>query len=214
MLAEFVVKYPAISLELDLSPRRVDLIGENFDVVVRIGNLPDDASLAARRLAVFSVGLYASPDYLRRRGIPPEPEALREHDALHLLARNGEPSPWMLSRAEMHWQGTPPARVSANSPELLARLARSGAGITVLSDHFAEPYVRTGALVQVLADWSLPAFPVWAVFPGRRLMPTRTRVFLDAMQTEFTGSRCQQKEAQLDQGKRERGGTGRSQAAD
>ncbi|MEO6352769.1 MAG: LysR family transcriptional regulator [Oxalobacteraceae bacterium] len=214
MLAEFVVKYPAIALELDLSPRRVDLIGENFDVAVRMGELPDDASLAARRLAVFSVGLYASPDYLARRGIPSEPEALMEHDVLHLLARNGEPAPWLFSRDDMHWEGAPPGRVSANSPELLIRLACSGAGITMLSDHFAEPHVRSGALAQVLADWSLPAVPAWAVFPGRRLMPTRTRVFLDAMQAEFSGPRCQQKEAQLDQGKHVRRFTGPGQIGD
>lgn len=201
MLAEFIVKYPAISLELDLSPRRVDLIGENFDVAVRMGDLPDDASLAARRLAVFSAGLYASPDYLARRGVPPEPEALMEHDALCLLARNGEPAPWLLKREGMHWEGRPASRASANSPELLIRLARSGAGITMLSDHFAEPYVRSGELAQVLADWSLPAVSAWAVFPGRRLMPTRTRVFLDAMLAEFSGPRCQQRQAQIDQGK-------------
>ena len=214
LLAEFVARYPAISLELDLSPRRVDLIGENFDVAIRMGVLPDDASLAARRLAVFSVGLYASPGYLARRGIPPEPEALMEHDALHLLTRNGEPARWLLSRAEMHWEGTPPGRASANSPELLVRLARSGAGITMLSDHFAEPYVRSGELVQVLADWNLPAVPAWAVFPGRRLMPTRTRVFLDAMLAEFSGPRCQQKAAQIAQGKREPRRTGPKRAAE
>lgn len=196
MLAAFIAKYPAISLELDLSPRRVDLIGENFDVAIRTGDLPDDASLAARRLAVFSVGLYASPGYLAQHGVPPEPEALMEHDGLRLLARNGEPAPWRLSRDEMHWDGTPPGRATANSPELLLRLARSGAGITMLSDRHAEPYVQSGELIQVLADWSSPAVPVWAVFPGRRLMPTRTRVFLDAMQAEFSGPRCPQKEAQ------------------
>lgn len=204
LLAEFVAKYPAISLELDLSPRRVDLIGENFDVAIRIGDLPDDASLAARRLAVFSVGLYASPAYLQRRGLPPEPEALMEHDTLRLLARTGEPVPWVLRRAEAFWEGTPPGRATANSPEVLTRLARAGAGITMLSDHFAEPYVRSGELAQVLGDWSLPPVTAWAVFPGRRLMPARTRVFLDAMQAEFSGPRCEQKQAQLDDAKNER----------
>jgi DNA-binding transcriptional LysR family regulator len=206
LLAEFVAKYPAVSLEVDLSPRRVDLIGENFDLAIRMGDLPDDASLAARRVAVFSVGLYASPGYLARHGVPPEPEALMEHDALLLLKRNGEPAPWRLSRAESRWEGTPPGRATANSPELLLKFARAGAGITVLSDHFAEAHVRRGELVQVLADWNVPAVTAWAVFPGRRLMPTRTRVFLDAMQAEFSGPRCQQIEAQIDQGKRERGG--------
>jgi DNA-binding transcriptional LysR family regulator len=206
LLAEFIAAHPAISLELDLTPRRVDLIGENFDLALRMGDLPDDASLAARRLAVFSAGLYASPAYLQRRGVPPEPEALMEHDALRLLKRNGEPASWELSRGEAHWEGIPPGRATANSPELLIRLARSGAGITVVADHFAAPYVRSGELVPVLEDWTLPPAAAWAVFPGRRLMPARTRVFLDALQAEFSGPRCQEQEALAKQARRERGG--------
>jgi DNA-binding transcriptional LysR family regulator len=191
MLADFIEKYPAISLELDLTPRRVDLIGENFDLALRMGELDDDSSLAARRIATFSMGLYASPDYLRRRGMPSEPEALMEHDALRLLKRNGEPAVWRLSRGEAHWEGIPPGRATVNSPELLTRLARSGAGIAALNDHFAASYVRGGELRPVLQDWSLPSGPGWAVFPGRRLMPARTRVFLDAMEAEFSGPACQ-----------------------
>jgi DNA-binding transcriptional LysR family regulator len=191
MLAEFVANHPAIALELDLSPRRVDLIGENFDLALRMGDLPDDASLAARRLATFDFGLYASPAYLRRHGEPPEPEALMEHDALLMRARTGEPMPWLLSRGQAHWEGVPPLRASANSPELLMRLACHGAGITAASHPFADPHVRSGELVPVLDEWSLPSAPAWGVFPGRRLMPARTRVFLDAVQAEFSGPRCQ-----------------------
>src|SRR5690606_13223412 len=84
------------------------------------------------------------------------------------------------------WDGKPPGRAVANSPGLLLRLALSGAGIAILSDHYAEPHVASGELVQVLADWQLPSVPVWAVFPGRRLMPARTRVFLDALEAGFT----------------------------
>lgn len=204
LIAEFIAKYPAISLEVDISPRRVDLIGENFDLAIRMGDLSDDASLVARRLATLSVGMYASPGYLERRGVPSEPEALMEHDALHLLARNGEPAPWLLQRAEERWQGIPPGRATANSPALLINLALSGIGITILADHFAEPYVRSGELVQVLGDWDLPAVTAWAVFPGRRLMPARTRVFLDALEAKFSGAQCQQIAAQIEQTKRQR----------
>lgn len=203
LLAEFITAYPAISLEIDLSPRRVDLIGENFDVAIRMGPLPDDASLAARRLALFSAGLYAAPAYLTRRGVPADPEALMQHDALRLLGRNGEPASWVLVREDTRWEGTPPGRATINSPELLIQLARAGAGITAVSDHFAEPYVRSGELTQVLPDWSLPSAPAWAVFPGRRLMPARTRVFLDALQAEFSGPRCQAKEAEVEQTRRQ-----------
>jgi DNA-binding transcriptional LysR family regulator len=202
LLAEFVEKYPAITLEVDLSPRRVDLIGENFDVALRMGALPDDTSLAARRLAVFSHSLFASPRYLERHAAPPEPEALMEHDALHLLARDGKPASWMLHRGEERWEGTPPARAIANSPELLQRLARAGAGIAVLADHFVEPYVRANELVPVLSDWTLPTVTAWAVFPGRRLMPARTRVFLDALEAKFSGPECQAIEAKAREAKR------------
>ncbi|MCA1937063.1 MAG: LysR family transcriptional regulator, partial [Dechloromonas sp.] len=70
MLAAFVTLHPAVSLELDLSPRRVDLLGENFDLAIRMGSLPDDASLAARKLADFPGGLYAAPQYLAEHGEP------------------------------------------------------------------------------------------------------------------------------------------------
>lgn len=196
MLADFVARYPAISLDVDISPRRVDLIGENFDLAIRIGDLPDDASLAARRVAVFSTGLYASPDYLKRHGTPSEPEALMEHDALHLMGRNGEPVTWQLTRHGVEWQGRPPARAVANAPSLLLRLALSGAGIAILSDYYAEPHVPTGTLVPVLENWKLPSVTAWAVFPGRRLMPARTRVFLDALEEGFT-NRCPEAQARI-----------------
>lgn len=191
LLADFIARHPAITLEVDITPRRVDLIGENFDLAIRMGELADDASLAARRLAVLSVGLYASPAYIARQGVPSEPEALMEHEALHLLSRHGDPSPWVLSRGEMRWEGIPPGRATINSPELLMRLARAGAGIAAVPDHFAEPYVRSGELQPLLTDWHLPATVAWAVFPGRRLMPARTRALLDALERQFSGEACQ-----------------------
>lgn len=197
LLAGFVARFPAITLEIDLSPRRVDLIGENFDVAIRMGTLPDDASLAARQLAAFSAGLYASPDYLKRRGAPASPAALMQHDALLLLTRSGDPRPWTLSNGAQLWEGLPPARATANSPELLTRLARLGAGIAVVNDHFAVPDVNSGELVPVLADWSPPVEVAWAVFPGRRLMPARARVFIDALAEEFSGPKCQAAEARM-----------------
>lgn len=203
LLADFIARYPSISLELDLSARRVDLIGENFDVAIRMGNLPDDATLAARRLAVFSAGLYAAPSYLKKHGIPYEPEALMEHDSLRILTRSGEPALWSLTRAsagqsgEQSWQGSPPLRACANSPDTLLHLALQGLGIVMTNEHFAAKFVETGELQQVLGDWNMPSTTAWAVFPGRRLMPARTRVFLDALQEEFSGPRCQKAVADL-----------------
>ena len=110
-----------------------------------------------------------------------------EHDTLRILGRTGDPMPWVLTRGEQRWEGIPPGRATANSPELLMRMALEGAGIAVVNDHFALPYLQRGELVQVLPDWRLPPVSAWAVFPGRRLMPARTRVFLDALAAKFTG---------------------------
>lgn len=204
LLCDFMSKYPSVNIELDLSPRRVDLIGENFDVAIRVGDLPDDASLAARGLVRFSIGMYAAPGYLKSHGTPAEPEALMEHDCLRLTARNGELTIWRMEKDGAFWEGIPPGRTNANSPELLTRLAVRGKGIIMLSDHFADHHVRSGALVPILEDWKLPDVNVWAVFPGRRLMPARTRVFLDALQAEFSGPRCLKIQDQINACKSER----------
>jgi len=191
MLAEFVLKYPAVTLEVDLSSRFVDLIAENFDVAVRMGELRDDATLAARRIASFTSSLYAAPSYVARRGDPSEPEALTEHDALRVLARTGDPQVWTLVRGEARWEGIPPGRATANSPELLMRMALGGAGIAMIHDPFAVPYLERGELVQVLPDWSTPPVTASAVFPGRRLMPAHARAFVDALVAKFADKECQ-----------------------
>lgn len=184
-LAGFVAAYPGIRLELDLSPRRVDLLGEGFDMALRVGDLPDDALLAARRLSELSTGLYASAAYLAAFGHPATPDDLARHNAVGLLGVNGEPMKWALSHGEARWVGLPPGRMSANSPELLIHMARAGAGIAAVPDAFALPDVRKGLLQRVLADWCLPGERVSAVFPERKLMPVKTRVFIDMLQARF-----------------------------
>lgn len=182
MLAAFVAMHPAVSLELDLSPRRVDLLGEQFDVAVRIGDLPDDSLLAARKLADLPNGLYAAPGYLAEHGAPASPDELDGHEAVRLLTSEGSPAGWTLVRGKQRWEGMAPGRVCANSPEALIRLAIAGAGITAVPDVFAMTGVRQGKLQRVLPDWRLPSHPAWAVFPGRRLMPAKTRAFITMLQ--------------------------------
>eukprot|EP01036_Dinobryon_divergens_P038798 gene38798-50997_t len=96
-LASFARDHPAITLELDLSPRRVDLVAENFDLAIRMGHLPEDSNLAARRLALFTGGLYAAPGWLPQDGSPlGHPEGLLAPEAaVHALvvgAPNQEPA--------------------------------------------------------------------------------------------------------------------------
>jgi len=190
VMTALLERYPKISLDVDLSARFVDLVAESFDIALRPGTLRDDATLAARRVATFSIGLYAAPSYVARRGTPSEPEALMEHDALRVLNRVGEPMTWVLRRGGAEWEGVPPGRATANSPEFLMRMALAGCGIAVVNDHFAVRYLTSGELVQVLPEWRVAPVDLWAVFPGRRLMPAKTRAFLDVLAEKFSGPEC------------------------
>ncbi|WP_323142091.1 LysR family transcriptional regulator [Massilia phyllosphaerae] len=185
LLARFAERYPAVSLELDLSPRRVDLVAEGFDIAIRMGDLPEDSTLAARRVALERMGVYAAPSYIARRGLPEHPDDLLQHDLLCILSRSGGPAPWVLQRGKVEWKRELRARLTANSPELLARIASSGMGIAASSDLFVASYLQKGELVRVLPEWEMPTATGWAVFPGRRLMPAKTRVFLDMMEEMF-----------------------------
>lgn len=185
VFARLMNEYPNIALELDLSPRRVDLLAEGFDLAIRMGHLPDDASLAARRVTVSTIKLYASPQYTALRGLPEHPDDLFKHDLLSLPPRLNGMIRWELLRGKARWERELPVKLLANSPELLLRMAATGVGIAASTELFAAQFLQTGELVRVLPEWAFPQVTGWAVFPGRRLMPAKTRVFLDMLETAF-----------------------------
>ncbi len=184
MLLQFAADYPEVRLELDLSPRRVDLLAERFDLAVRIATrLPDDATLVARKLCHLQNGLYASPAYLMRFGVPAAPGALLAHIGLRLIGGNGEAVPWRLTRGAEHWEGLPNGPLAANSPGLQRDLAAHGMGIVGLADRFAAKWVEQGLLKRILPEWALPTVTIWCVTPGRRLLPARTLAFMDMLRS-------------------------------
>lgn len=187
VLLQFAASYPEVRLELDLSSRRVDILGEQFDLALRAAQrLPDDATLVARRLFDIRSGLFASPAYLNRFGTPAHPDELMRHTALQLLTSNGEPQRWQLRRGQTSWEDLPGGPIGANSINLLRQLAMHGMGIAGLSSRFVEDAVARGHLVAVLPDWELPLTTVWAVMPERRLVPARTRAFLDTLSSNLS----------------------------
>lgn len=188
LLLQFAASYPEVRLELDLSPRRVDLLVERFDLAVRAASrLPDDGTLVARKLCDMPNGLYASPAYLARYGVPGRPEELLDHVGLRLIGGNGEPVPWRLSHGTDHWEGLPDGPLAANSPSLQRDLAAHGMGIVALDERFAGKLVEQGRLKRVLPEWCLPTVTLWCVTPGRRLLPARTSAFIDMLRTSLAG---------------------------
>jgi len=149
-------------------------------VAVRIANrLPDDSTLIARQVATLRNALYASPDYLARHGTPATPADLLEHNGLVLITSGGDAQVWSLSNGSERWEGVPNTVLTSNSQGLQQALAIEGAGIVSISSRFARLPVEANQLVAVLPEWSLPTATVWCVMPGRRLLPERTRAFVD-----------------------------------
>jgi DNA-binding transcriptional LysR family regulator len=176
--ATFIETYPEIQLDLDLTSRRVDLIGERFDLAIRMGTLDNDSSLAARKIDEQSIGLYASPIYLALHPAPKHPDDLERHAAVRLMSARGTPIVWKLLRGKRVWEGTPPGRLTLNSMDVIQQLLLDGAGIGALPDRFAAEDARLKRLVRVLPEWCLPPVPAWAVTPMRRYLPAKTRTFL------------------------------------
>lgn len=181
-LLAFATRYPEVKVEMDLSPRRVDLVAERFDLAIRVAaRLPDDATLVARRLLEMRHGLYASPAYLARFGRPLAPADLVSHTGLKLITSSGEAQPWQLSRADQHWVGALTGPIAVNSVGLQRELAAHGLGLVGLSERYAAAFVQKGLLERVLPDWCLPTMTVWAVTPGRRLQATRVSAFIEML---------------------------------
>jgi DNA-binding transcriptional LysR family regulator len=161
-----------------MTSRRVDLIGEHFDLAIRMGTLDSDSTLVARKIDEQSFGLYASSIYLALRPAPQNPDDLAQHAAVRLMSARGTAMPWKLICGKKVWEGVPPGRLTLNSLDVIQQLMLDGAGIGALPDRFAAEDVRHKRLVRILPEWCLPAVPAWAVMPMRRYLPVKTRAFL------------------------------------
>jgi DNA-binding transcriptional LysR family regulator len=173
-LRVFLDAHPAVSLDLVLSDAFVDIVGEGFDLAIRIGELVD-SSLVARRLAPNHRILCASPDYLARRGHPRTLDDLRNHV---LLAHNAEQ--WRLEGLS----GSVAVRIAGplrtNSSEVVREAVLSGMGIALRSTWDVGPELKDGRLVHVLEEYGgSRAVGIHAVYPSRRHLEQKVRAFID-----------------------------------
>jgi len=170
--------YPALAVELSLSDRLVGLIDENIDVVVRIG-MPRDSALVMRKLADNHRVIVAAPAYLEANGTPSSPDDLPQHQCLHHGALRVA---WRLIGPDGETQEVSiDSRLRSDNGEVSLDWALAGCGMILKSWIDVEAELRSGRLVRVLPEWRSEDAPVCALFPSNRLVPTRVRLFLDAM---------------------------------
>ena len=183
-VAAFMRGNPEVTVTLDLTDRLVDLLNEGVDCAVRIGELAD-SSLVGSKLGEMRRVVVASPDYLARRGVPRRPQELAAHNCLSLGQQRG----WTLREAA----GGEVANFKVagsfecNDGAVLHEWALAGAGLAWRSLWEVGGDLAAGRLVAVLDEFAAPPMGIYAVFPQRRQLPLRVRVFIDALKANYCG---------------------------
>ena len=177
LIAEFSNLYPGIKFDFDLTPRRVDLVSEPFDVAIRMGEL-QDSTLIARQLASLATNLYASPKYLKKFGKPKEPADLATHECLGF--RVSKSTMWTLYRsADMcESQVEVSGKFQLNSVGMMRRFAALDMGVVLMPEAMVADDVATGRLNRILPLWQGAAIPIYAM-TETRLLPAKTQKFID-----------------------------------
>lgn len=178
-LPRFHARYPEIQFDMGASDRKVDLVSDKVDCVVRGGAITD-LSLTARRVAELALGVYASPAYIERAGTPVHPEELDE--ARHRIVRfrwSGNGFPYILRRGdtELRLQGRHILSIDDGNAYLAAGLA--GLGVLWLPDYMARQHVAEGRLVPLFEQWQSDPMPLYIAYPQNRHISKALRAFID-----------------------------------
>ncbi|MDW5376959.1 LysR family transcriptional regulator [Halomonas sp. HP20-15] len=178
-LQAFERRHPAVQLDVVLEDRRVDLLAEDFDLAVRIGEL-EDSSLIARRLMAMPMYVYASPAYLAEHGHPRHPDELRGHRCLHYsLQRTGPSWNFQVDGKPYRYRFRPV--LSCNNGRALTEAAVRGMGLVYKPAFLGEPEVAQGRLVRVLEPFVKPPMGVNLLYADRQLMPARLQALIETL---------------------------------
>ena len=178
-LPGFFQRHPGIELDLGSGDRAIDLVQEGIDCALRVGELPA-SSLVARPLGVIRLVNCASPAYLHRHGVPQTPAELPQHLAVNYAQpAGGRVAPWEWMADGQARTLAMRARVVVNNAETYIACCLAGAGLIQIPAFDVREHLQRGELVEVLPDWPAPAMPVQLVYPHRRHLSRRVRVFSD-----------------------------------
>ena len=186
LVAVWHERYPKLQLDISIDAFAVDRVDE-FDVTIMVAGEDFDANIVARPLLEGDAIVVASPQYLQRRGIPQEPQDLVQHDYLRDsgAAARSQTGPGRKLRLQSLDGKRPaievdvPAAIQSVSTELLLRAAVDGAGVTVTSRLLAQEHLARGELMHILPAWVFSHYTVYAALPSGRMLPARTKAFLD-----------------------------------
>ncbi len=184
LVVEFQTAHPELSIHIDMSDHYVDVVGEGFDMVLRIGNLMD-STLIARCLGKLAMVLCASPRYLAAHGTPASGADLIQHNCL-LYGREGQFG-WKLTSEEGVTTFPVRGSLSSNNGEVIRDAAEAGVGIALLPAFIVEESLKKGTLLQIMRESSPPPLTLSALYPRHRQNSAVTRVLLSFLAERVAG---------------------------
>ena len=183
-IPRFLARYPELTLDLQLDDRRVDMIAEGFDLAVRGSDRLEDSSLVARPLLTLRHVLCAAPQYLRRHGTPQVPEDLQALECVQ-FSLSGHAREWVFQRGEQVRRLEVCGRYSVNSSLALCAALRAGHGISLVPEIYVRDDLAQGRLQPLLEDWQMMQTQLYAIYPSRRQLQAKVRVFIDFLLEEL-----------------------------
>lgn len=184
LLKEFLDLYPDIKVILNMDDKIVDMIEGGYDVGIRIGELKD-SSLIAKKLAKCDSVVCASPEYLTEYGIPKTPSDLRDHNCIYYsLFQAGVE--WTFFRDNEKSKVEPKGNFVVNNSDAIGEMLLQGLGICQMPTFIVRKYLDSGQLIEVLDEYNLPQHNIYAVYPERRHVPEKVRVFLNFVENRLS----------------------------
>ncbi|AXS39727.1 LysR family transcriptional regulator [Breoghania sp. L-A4] len=182
LLAELAQRHPRLEIDAAYSDRITDIVGDGFDVALRIGRLKD-SSLVARRIAPVYTAVVASPAYLEAHGTPQQPDDINRHECL--IYSGATVAEWRFKAGRKWVSVHPQGRLRADSGEAILRWATDGLGLAALPTFLCSDAIHSGSLVPVLTDYPLPEAALHAVRPPGVHVPRKVRMLIDAAVDRF-----------------------------
>jgi LysR family transcriptional regulator, regulator for bpeEF and oprC len=185
-LPDFLARYPDIRIDLGVSDRAVDLVGDNVDCVIRGGAL-DNSSLVARHIGQARLVTCATPGYLKLFGVPAYPQELENGHRLvvYVSSQSGRATPFRFERGDEKLEIRAEHRIGVNESNAHLAACLAGLGIVQTFTYAAGPALARGELVEILAPWRPAPYPFHVVYPNNRHVTQRLRVFIDWLMEYF-----------------------------
>jgi DNA-binding transcriptional LysR family regulator len=184
LIPAFAAQHPEVSVSLNLSDRVVDIVNESFDCAVRVGDLPD-SSLVSVRLADNRRRCVGAPSYFKRAGVPATPADLMRHQCLTLSSDASQTRGWAFAANGEVTHLRPSGRLDCSDGQVLHDWCLQGLGLAWRSTWEVEDDVAQGRLRVVLEDYAAPPNGIYAVFPQRKHLPLRVRLWIDYIKHSY-----------------------------